>query len=65
MIHQIAAVPQKTTRLGLACRDLSEAHDLQVRVRNRAHVAAKPHSGLVTHPVTGQSSAVPVLAWFD
>jgi hypothetical protein len=65
MINQIASIPQKTTRLGLGCRDLVQAHDIQARVRDRAHAQAKPESGLVSSPLTGLPDMVPILRWID
>jgi hypothetical protein len=65
MINQIAPIPQKTTRLGLACKDLRQAHELQVRVRDRAHVEAKPETGLVSSPLTGMPYMVPILRWIE
>ncbi len=65
MIHQIAPVPTKTTRLGLGCKDLVEAHDLQARVRDRAHAEAKPETGLVSSPLTGMPYLVPILRWIE
>ncbi len=65
MTHQIAPVPQKTTRLGLACKDLVDVHDLQARLRDRAHVEAKPETGLVSSPLTGMPYLVPILRWID
>ncbi len=65
MIHQIAPIPQKTTRLGLARQDLVQAHDLQVRVRDRAHADVKPNAGLVASPLSGLPSRVPILHWID
>lgn len=65
MIHQIAPVPQKTTRLGLGCKDLVQAHDLQARVRDRAHADVKPETGLVSSPLTGMPYLVPILRWIE
>jgi hypothetical protein len=65
MIHQIAPVPQKTTRLGLGWKDLIQAHDIQARVRNRAHGKAQPESGLVSSPLTGLPYMVPILRWIE
>jgi hypothetical protein len=65
MINQIAPVPQKTTRLGLGCKDLVQAHDLQARVRDRAHAETKPETGLVSSPLTGMPYLVPILRWIE
>jgi len=65
MIHQVASVPQKTTRLGIAVRDLHLAHDLQVRLRNRAQAEVKPETGLVSSPITGLPYLVPILRWIE
>jgi hypothetical protein len=65
MIQQIAAIPQKTTRLGLARKDLVDAHNLQVRVRDRGHVDTRPDTGLVSSPLTGLPFLVPVLRWIE
>jgi hypothetical protein len=65
MIHQITKVPQKTTRLGLITKDLVQAHDLQARVRDRAHVETKPGTGLVSSPLTGMPYMVPILRWIE
>ncbi len=65
MINQIAPVPTKTTRLGLGRVDLVIAHDLQARVRDRAHAEAKPETGLVSSPLTGMPYLVPILRWIE
>ncbi|HEX4140890.1 MAG TPA: hypothetical protein VHY09_11120 [Candidatus Methylacidiphilales bacterium] len=66
MIYQIAQVPTKTTRLGLACKDLVQAHDLQAKVRDRAHgEETKPETGLVSSPLTGMPYLVPILRWIE
>jgi hypothetical protein len=65
MIHQVAPVPQKTTRLGLACQDLLQAHNIQARVRDRAQIEPKPETGLVSSPLTGMPYLVPILRWID
>ena len=65
MINQIAPVPTKTTRLGLGCTDLVQAHDLQARVRDRAHIEPKPETGLVSSPLTGMPYLVPILRWIE
>jgi hypothetical protein len=64
MIHQTAPVPTKTTRLGLGCKDLVQAHDLQARLRDR-HADAKPETGLVSSPLTGMPYLVPILRWIE
>ncbi len=67
MINQIAPVPTKTTRLGLGRVDLVIAHDLQARVRDRAHAEpeTKPETGLVSSPLTGMPYLVPILRWIE
>jgi len=65
MIRQIASVPTKTTRLGLACQDLLQAHYLQARVRERVQAEPKPETGLVSSPLTGMPYLVPVLRWIE
>jgi hypothetical protein len=65
MIHQIAPVPTKTTRLGLYSQDLLAAHNLQARVRTRALAEPKPETGLVSSPLTGMPYLVPILRWID
>jgi hypothetical protein len=59
------SVPNKTTRLGLGTKDLLQAHNLQARVRDRAHVEAKPETGLVSSPLTGMPYLVPILRWIE
>ncbi len=65
MIHSTAPVPTKTTRLGLGTVDLLAAHNLQVRVRERAHTETKPDSGVVSSPLTGLPYMVPILRWIE
>jgi hypothetical protein len=65
MIHQTAPVPTKTTRLGLGTKDLLQAHNLQARLRVRAHAEAKPETGLVSSPLTGMPYLVPILRWIE
>jgi hypothetical protein len=66
MINQIAPVPQKTTRLGLACKDIIKARGIQARLRVEAHLEpTKPGAGLVSSPLTGMPYMVPVLRWIE
>lgn len=65
MNRQTSSVPTKTTRLGLACKDLTDAHELQVRVRDRAHTEPHPETGLVSSPLTGMPYLVPILRWIE
>jgi hypothetical protein len=65
MIQQVAPVPQKTTRLGVACHDLAQAHNIQVRLRERIATETKPETGLVSSPLTGMPYMVPILRWIE
>ena len=65
MTHPTAPVPTKTTRLGLGTKDLLHAHNLQARVRDRAHADTRPETGLVSSPLTGMPYLVPILRWIE
>ena len=65
MNQHTSPLPTKTTRLGLVGKDLAAAHELQVRVRDRAHTDPQPETGLVSSPLTGMPYLVPVLRWIE
>ena len=64
MIHQIAPIAQKTTRLPGINRDLLKARHIQAHLKQQASDDAKLQTGILWSP-TALPYLVPIIRWIE